>query len=290
MARMNSRASCIRNVMVTVDPAQLATATARFCRDHGCDQHAGIAIDGKTIRGAVEDEGRKAHVLGASSLGTATPLAKKTVLTIEEDGKDKETATDEIGVFIPAMELIPDIGGRTVTVDALLTPTAIATNLHDRSAEFVFISKGNRKTLSNDIMVFFFSQASREPDFAMQSPQPAHGRIEKSEIRTATEPVADISFPWVEQVFLIKRTTRSCRRGREGIPARIGGPSVELVYGIASHTPQSADAAATPGFDRRHRTCKITCIGSSTTPQHGTKTSAGSEAAMARRTSVASED
>ena len=26
---------CIRNIMVTVDSDQLATATARFCRDHG---------------------------------------------------------------------------------------------------------------------------------------------------------------------------------------------------------------------------------------------------------------
>ncbi len=68
---------CIRNIMVTVDSDQLATATARFCRDHGWDQGAGIAIDGKTIRGAVDDEGRKTHVLGASSHGTATPLAQE---------------------------------------------------------------------------------------------------------------------------------------------------------------------------------------------------------------------
>ena len=60
---------------------------------------------------------------------------KKTVLTIEEDGKDTQKATNEIGVFIPTMDLIPDISGRTVTVDALLTQTAIATYLHDRGAE-----------------------------------------------------------------------------------------------------------------------------------------------------------
>ncbi len=65
------------------------------------------------------------------------------MLTIEEDGKDKEKATNEIRVFIPTMDLIPDIGGRTVTVDALLTQTAIAAYLHDRGADFVFIAKGN---------------------------------------------------------------------------------------------------------------------------------------------------
>ena len=68
---------CIRNIMVTVDPDQLAVATASFCRDHGWDQGAGIAIDGKTIRGAVDDEGRKTHVLGASSHDASAPLAQK---------------------------------------------------------------------------------------------------------------------------------------------------------------------------------------------------------------------
>ncbi len=45
-------------------------------------------MDGKTIRGVVDDAGRKTHVLGASSShGAATPLAqKKAVLTIKEDG------------------------------------------------------------------------------------------------------------------------------------------------------------------------------------------------------------
>ncbi len=178
------------------------------------------------------------------------------MLTIEEDGKDTQKATNEIGVFIPTMDLIPDISGRTVTVDALLTQTAIATYLHDRGADFLFVAKGNQKTLSNDIKAFFAAQPLREPDFAAQSPQPAHGRIEKREIWTATEPVAGISFPWVEQVFLIKRTTRSYRCGRNGKPARIGEPSVELVHGITSHTPQSADAEAVLGFNRGHWSCE----------------------------------
>ena len=178
------------------------------------------------------------------------------MLTIEEDGKDTQKATNEIGVFIPTMDLIPDISGRTVTVDALLTQTAIAAYLHDRGADFLFVAKGNQKTLANDIKAFFASQPPREPDFAAQSPQPAHGRIEKREIWTATEPVAGISFPWVEQVFVIKRTTRSYRCGRNGKPARIGEPSVELVYGITSHTPQSADAEAILGFNRGHWSCE----------------------------------
>ena len=68
---------CIRNIMTKVDPDQLARATARFCREHGWDQGAGIAVDGKTIRGAVDDAGRQTHVLGVSGHDASAPLAQK---------------------------------------------------------------------------------------------------------------------------------------------------------------------------------------------------------------------
>ena len=64
---------CIRNIMIKVDPGQLARATARFCREHGWDQGAGIAVDGKTVRGA----GRQTHVPGASTHGASAPLPQK---------------------------------------------------------------------------------------------------------------------------------------------------------------------------------------------------------------------
>ena len=58
-------------------------------------------------------------------------------------------------------------------------PCCIATYLHDRGADFLFVARGNQKTLSNDIKAFFAAQPPREPDCATRSPQPAHGRIEK---------------------------------------------------------------------------------------------------------------
>ena len=38
------------------------------------------------------------------------------------------------------MDLVPDIAGRTVTADALLTQTEIGSYLHDRGAEYVFVA------------------------------------------------------------------------------------------------------------------------------------------------------
>ena len=198
-----------------------------------------------------------------------------------------EKATNEIGVFIPTTDLIPDISGRTVTVDALLTQMAIAAYLHDQGADILFVTRGKQKDPSR-----LSSPHNRpgEPDLAARSLQPAHGCIKKRETWTATEPVAGISFPRVEKVFPIKRITRSCRCGRNGNPKRIGVASVESVYGIASRAAERRCRGDPEVRSQPLEPAKIACIESSMTPRHGTKTSARSGAAMAPRTSVASED
>ena len=84
------------------------------------------------------------------------------MLTTAEDGEK----ANEIGAFIPAMDLVRDIAGRTVTADALLTQTAIASCLHGRGAEFVFVAKGNQKGLLREIKAHFSSQSPRAADFA----------------------------------------------------------------------------------------------------------------------------
>gem|GEM_PF-1768520 len=184
---------------------------------------------------------------GTASANNPAPGPEQALTTDD----DEEKATNEIGVFIPTMDLVPDIAGRTVTVDALLTQTAISAYLHDRGAHFMFVAKGNQKNLLREIKAHFASQFPRAADFATRSPQPEHERIEQREIWVSTDPVHRISFPWVGQVFMIKRTVREYRCARNGKPAWIGEPSVEIVCGITSHTPETAGAEGAPGLQPR---------------------------------------
>ncbi len=52
------------------------------------------------------------------------------------DADDGEKRTNEIGTAIPLLETLPDIAGRTVTADVLLTQRALASYLLDRGADF----------------------------------------------------------------------------------------------------------------------------------------------------------
>ena len=57
------------------------------------------------------------------------------------DADDGEKRTNEIGTVIPLLETVPDIAGRTVTADALLTQRALARYLLGRGADYPFTVK-----------------------------------------------------------------------------------------------------------------------------------------------------
>ena len=55
--------SAIRSVLIRVDPAQLDAALRAWHETHGGGDSA-LAIDGKTLRGAIDADGNRTHVLG----------------------------------------------------------------------------------------------------------------------------------------------------------------------------------------------------------------------------------
>ena len=68
--------SAMRSLLIRVDPAQLDAALRAWHQAHGSGDTA-LAIDGKTLRGALDDEGRQAHVLGIVGHDSKTPLEQK---------------------------------------------------------------------------------------------------------------------------------------------------------------------------------------------------------------------
>ena len=197
---------CLRNAIVKVAPEELDAALRAWFSAHGHDD-ASLAIDGKTMKGAVDEAGRQVHILGACGHETAIAWGqKKTVLT-GDDGSDKRT--NEIGVAIPLLDQLGDLAGKTVTADALLTQTAIASYLRKHDAHYMFVAKDNQKTLLNDIRLWFHDDAKRPPDFAHTTGKPingklptAHGRWEQREIWTTAVLNDDLLFPGVGQAFL----------------------------------------------------------------------------------------
>src|SRR6266508_4311105 len=104
-----------------------------------CQQDApgAVAVDGKTLRGAVDADGRQVHLLAALAHGSGVVLAQRRV----------DAKSNEITGFRPLLEGV-DLQGRVVTADALHTQTEHARYLvGDRQADYLFCVKGNQPTL-----------------------------------------------------------------------------------------------------------------------------------------------
>ena len=68
--------SAIRSVLIRVDPAQLDAALRAWHEAHGGADRA-LAIDGKTLRGAIDADGNQAHVLGIVGHDTKASYGQK---------------------------------------------------------------------------------------------------------------------------------------------------------------------------------------------------------------------
>jgi len=96
------------------------------------------------------------------------------------EGSDELKQTNEIGMFIPVIESLKDIQGKTITGDALLTQCKLAQYLvEDRLAHYVFIAKDNQPTLAEDIRLNFENREA--PDYS-EPYTLAHGRLESRSI------------------------------------------------------------------------------------------------------------
>ena len=100
-----------------------------------------IAVDGKSARGARRADERAVHLLAALDTRCGIVLGQSVV-----DGK-----TNEITAFAPLLDRV-DITAAIITADALHTQDQHARYLHRRGAHYVFIVKGNRPRLHQQLV------------------------------------------------------------------------------------------------------------------------------------------
>lgn len=153
-----------------------------------------VAVDGKTVRGAVASDGTQVHLLAAATHGDQLVLGQ-----VEVGAK-----TNEIPMFAPLLDTLIatgiDLDRLVLTADALHCQRAHATYLHDHGAGFVFTAKQNQPSLFAALDALPWTDTPithRETDRG-------HGRITTRTIQVRPAP-PDLPFPHVNQVWLIER-------------------------------------------------------------------------------------
>ena len=131
-----------RRVLGSIDVEELDRRTGRWVAEQlRLQAGAGLALDGKTVRGSRDGDQAARHLLSAIVHGSGAVVAQVAV----------ESKTNEITRVEPLLDGL-DIKGVVVTGDALLTQKKIARYLvKEKEADYVLTAKDNQPTLRQDI-------------------------------------------------------------------------------------------------------------------------------------------
>jgi DDE_Tnp_1-associated/Transposase DDE domain len=185
-------------VLTGADPAAVDAAVGAWLAEQaGGPDGTGlvtIAVDGKTVRGAVDAEGNQTHLLAAATHGQQLVLGQ-----VEAGAK-----TNEIPMFAPLLDRLAAIGvdpaRLVITADALHCQRAHADYLHERGAHFVFTTKHNQPALFATLDALPWA----DTPIGHQKTDHDHGRITTRTIQVRPAP-ADLPFPHVNQIWLVER-------------------------------------------------------------------------------------
>ena len=67
----------IRDVLIRVDPAELDSALQRWNQTYGGENDQALAIDGKTMKNAIDEQGHQIHIMSAIGHQTKTCHTQK---------------------------------------------------------------------------------------------------------------------------------------------------------------------------------------------------------------------
>ena len=224
-----SRAT-LHRVVSNIDPAQLEAVVVRYGMPR-LKLGAALSADGKRIRGANRNGDAHHETVTLVAHGSGQPLAS---IGYFEDGGERAALVD-------LLEQV-DLRGRVLTLDALHTTRKMArliVEAHD--ADYLLTVKGNCPQTHQELALIDWTNP--ELDSSQEKWQKGHGRVERRSIKALTAPAKWLNYPYVQQVFRIRRERQHLNTDKT---------SEEIVYGITSLSSPKADAERLLALNRGH--------------------------------------
>lgn len=220
----------LRRALAGVDAAELQRLTAQWVQttvratraDDGAARLVGVAIDGKSVRGAAAGGNTRPHLLGAATHDGSIVLAQRQI-------PDKGSEISELAALVAEL----DLAGTVVTVDALHTQRATAEHLVSaKGADYLMTIKANQPRLLAAAQHALSGPAAGFAQYTEHAR--GHGRTEERILRTTpVTTTAPIDFPHAAQVFRVIRYVGGLDGQRH---------SKEVAHCVTSLTPSKATA------------------------------------------------
>lgn len=161
-------------VFAMLDPAQFAECFRNWTQGlRESVRQEIVAIDGKTARRS------HARARGKKAIHVVSAWARENGLVLGQFKVDEKS--NEI-TAIPELLRVLELAGCIVTIDAMGTQKAIATEIRNADADYVLALKGNHESVHREVADFFLDARARnfqgvEHSF-LETVEKDHGRIE----------------------------------------------------------------------------------------------------------------
>ncbi len=197
-----------------------------------------IAIDGKTVRGTInEAKPRGDHLLTAY-------LPREGIVLGQVAVSSKENEISEAPKLLRQL----DLRGKVVMGDAMHAQRELSKQIKEAGGEFIWVIKGNQPTLLKEIEGLFALQTPTvlgglvPNDFvSYETVHKGHGRLERRRITVSSELRGYANWPYSQQVFRLER---------QRITLKTGKLETEVVYGLTSLCRKAASAKQLHDFAR----------------------------------------
>lgn len=169
-----------------------------------------VAIDGKVLRGTLDDDQKGTYLLAAY-----LPSEGIVLMEVAVEGKGSEVAA------APHMLKRIDLRDKVVMGDALHTQRALSIQIVVSGGEYLWFAKGNQSQMEEDIRLWFEPDVQLIPgmgcpakDFeTAQHTNKGHGRLETRTLTVSSQLKDFLDWPFLEQVFKLERRCISLKTG-----------------------------------------------------------------------------
>jgi predicted transposase YbfD/YdcC len=169
-----------------------------------------VAIDGKVLRGTLDDKQNGTYLLAAY-----LPSEGIVLMEVAIEGKGSE---------IPAAPKVLksiDLREKVVMGDALHTQRPVSIQVVESGGEYIWFAKGNQPQMEEDIRLWFEPDVQPIPGMSFppkdfetaHETNKGHGRLETRTITVSSQLKDFLDWPYLEQVFKLERRFVSLKTG-----------------------------------------------------------------------------
>lgn len=181
-----------------------------------------LAIDGKVLRGTLDDQQNRTYLLAAY-----LPSEGIVLMEVAIEGKGSEISA------APKVLKSIDLREKVVMGDALHTQRQVSIQIVESGGEYIWLTKGNQPQMEENIQLWFEPDVQPIPGMSFppkdletaKQTNKGHGRLETRTITVSSQLKDFLDWPYLEQVFKLDRRFVSLKTGE--IRAHV-------VYGITS--------------------------------------------------------